>query len=428
MTSLHKALLLIACAITLVTEGCTLVRARREMATLSRFATLHGDVRSPSLETKPIVVFLFDEREGKKVARSRYIRYGSGSFHFRIEPQRPAFLFAIEDSNENQAWDDGEPVAWYGGRKPEALILTASQTVDHLTIELRTEVPDGVAELRALEAKGPRGNPEFIQFRNGEIARLDEERFSPENGAKGLWQPLEFVRELGLGIYFLEPYDPERIPVLFVHGAGGTPRQFAEIIAKLDRKRFQPWVFHYPSGIRLGVVGDGLRGQLDDVQTRYRFSRLIIVAHSQGGLVSRACINLLVERGEKQYVSAFVSISTPWQGHELAEAGTKKSPVVIPAWYDLASSSPFLDALLRSRLPSEVPHHLFFSYEGGRGSDGTVSLASELAPRAQEGASGVFGFAEDHETILQSEAMIEKLNTVLHSVDEHQNPGRLALR
>ena len=52
---------------------------------------------------------------------------------------------------------------------------------------------------------------------------------------------------------FIQPYDPKRIPVLFVHGLDSTPATFAPMYFKLlqdpeIRKNYQFWVFSYPSG------------------------------------------------------------------------------------------------------------------------------------------------------------------------------------
>ena len=34
---------------------------------------------------------------------------------------------------------------------------------------------------------------------------------------------MSFLQEIGVSIFFLELYDPDKIPVLFIHGALGTP-------------------------------------------------------------------------------------------------------------------------------------------------------------------------------------------------------------
>ena len=55
------------------------------------------------------------------------------------------------------------------------------------------------------------------------------------------------------GLFFGQPYDPDRIPVIFVHGLISTPQMWFRVINKLDedavvRARYQYWVFGYPSG------------------------------------------------------------------------------------------------------------------------------------------------------------------------------------
>ena len=55
------------------------------------------------------------------------------------------------------------------------------------------------------------------------------------------------------GLYFLQPYDPDRIPVVFVHGLISTPFDWVQTINGLQadpeiRKHYQFWVFAYPTG------------------------------------------------------------------------------------------------------------------------------------------------------------------------------------
>ena len=59
----------------------------------------------------------------------------------------------------------------------------------------------------------------------GIVANLDDERFSQERAGEALWQPFEMVADELVGLYFLELYDAGRIPVVFVRGMTGTPRE-----------------------------------------------------------------------------------------------------------------------------------------------------------------------------------------------------------
>src|SRR5262249_37612541 len=76
----------------------------------------------------------------------------------------------------------------------------------------------------------------------GTLTSIDGPRFSDDNAKIGLWDPFRFLFEIGAGVYFLEPYDPHKIPVLFVHGAMGHPGNWKYLVSTLDRSRFQPWL------------------------------------------------------------------------------------------------------------------------------------------------------------------------------------------
>ena len=105
-------------------------------------------------------------------------------------------------------------------------------------------------------------------------------------------------------------------------------------------------------------------------------------------------------------VTRFVSISTPWGGHEAASMGVRFSPAVVPSWRDLVSGSEFQKTILSKPLRRYVDHLLLYgthssiSYVLPHENDGTVSVASQLAPAARADAVKVAGFDADHVGIL----------------------------
>lgn len=105
-----------------------------------------------------------------------------------------------------------------------------------------------------------------------------------------------------------------------------------------------------------------------------------------------------------------------WDGHAAAFVGVRHFPIVVPSWADIVEGSPFLTSLLAEPPPSSIPYHLYFSYRGGKGTDGTVSLRSQLDPRVQQGAARVLGFDEDHESMLGSASVQEAPNQALGTV------------
>jgi len=96
------------------------------------------------------------------------------------------------------------------------------------------------------------------------------------------------------GLYFLEPYDPNRIPVVFVHGLASTPFTWVKTINGLQqdpevRKRYQPWVFGYATGNPILYSALRLREELARVDQVYpNHKPYILVGHSMGGMLTHA--------------------------------------------------------------------------------------------------------------------------------------------
>jgi pimeloyl-ACP methyl ester carboxylesterase len=95
------------------------------------------------------------------------------------------------------------------------------------------------------------------------------------------------------GLYFLQPYDPDRIPLVFVHGLFSTPFDWAQTINGLQvdpeiRKHYQFWVFGYPTGNPILYSALRLREELARVDKLYPNHRpYVVVGHSMGGMLTR---------------------------------------------------------------------------------------------------------------------------------------------
>jgi pimeloyl-ACP methyl ester carboxylesterase len=251
----------------------------------------------------------------------------------------------------------------------------------------------------------------------GEVVDLDDSRFGKENGELGYFEMYRSLWTVGPGVYFLGPYDPKRIPVLFVHGALGYPQEFAALIDGLDRTRYQPWFFFYPSGYRLGPVAEFLSTTMMRLQLRHDFDELAIVAHSMGGLVSRDFVLRHHENVVDDPLKLFVSISTPWGGMPSSSAGVERSPWVIPSWRDLQPDGEFMAQLffedpeektVRKRLPEQVAFHLLFGV-----ADETVPLDSAIRWEALRDASDRWPLPYGHVDILRSPEASQLLGEIL---------------
>ena len=101
------------------------------------------------------------------------------------------------------------------------------------------------------------------------------------------------------GVYMLEPYDPERIPVLMVHGLWSSPLTWMDMFNDLRsfpeiRERYQFWFYLYPSGQPFWISAAQLRKDLlamrnvfDPGHRDTPIDQMVLVGHSMGGLVSR---------------------------------------------------------------------------------------------------------------------------------------------
>lgn len=95
------------------------------------------------------------------------------------------------------------------------------------------------------------------------------------------------------GLYFLQPYDPERIPLVFVHGLFSTPWDWVQTINGLQadpeiRKHYQFWVFAYPTGNPILYSALRLREQLAKADQLYpNHKPYVVVGHSMGGMLTQ---------------------------------------------------------------------------------------------------------------------------------------------
>lgn len=127
---------------------------------------------------------------------------------------------------------------------------------------------------------------------------LDSPEFRSRNKAtEGLIKPHRVQGKRGL--YMLEPYDPNRIPVLMVHGLWSSPMTWMDMFNDLRsfpeiRERYQFWFYLYPSGQPFWISATQLRKDLiamrdafDPSRRDHALDQMVLVGHSMGGLVSR---------------------------------------------------------------------------------------------------------------------------------------------
>jgi pimeloyl-ACP methyl ester carboxylesterase len=214
------------------------------------------------------------------------------------------------------------------------------------------------------------------------------------------------------GLHAYEPYDPAKVPVLFIHGAGGSKGNWRRFIDRLDRTRYQPWAYTYPTGLPIEASAARLNQIVSQLHTTYRFRRLVVVGHSMGGLVGRRFIAL----NGRPYARELITFATPWDGVPIARMGATLGRFALPSWNDLVPGSVLLRTVQADDLALEVKHHIFFGYRE-RGdpydSDGVISVASQREEHVEAQAWGVHGFKTDHSGIIDDPEVFRRFAALL---------------
>jgi len=128
-----------------------------------------------------------------------------------------------------------------------------------------------------------------------------------------IWKlgPLQFLapaERIRSRLILNQPYDPKKIPVVFVHGTFSSPVTWAEMANTLIadpvlRQRYQIWSFIYGSGNPLAQSIAEFRAaltnevqRLDPTGTNVALREMVIIGHSQGGLLTKSAV---VDTGDR---------------------------------------------------------------------------------------------------------------------------------
>jgi pimeloyl-ACP methyl ester carboxylesterase len=100
------------------------------------------------------------------------------------------------------------------------------------------------------------------------------------------------------GMFMLEPYDPNKIPVVMVHGLWSSPitwvHMFNDLRANADiHANYQFWFYSYPTGQPFWFSARQMRNDLATVRRELdprgdskSLDQMVLVGHSMGGLIS----------------------------------------------------------------------------------------------------------------------------------------------
>lgn len=245
-------------------------------------------------------------------------------------------------------------------------------------------------------------------------------------------------------LIMLEPYSPQRIPIVLVHGLSSHPRMWKDVINDLRadpqlRGRYQFMVFYYPTGWPISYSAMRLREELAALEHQLgKPKNMVLVGHSMGGILARMQVispgnviwdTQLEENAQRldrklpsnhlfrrmlrfkpnQSITREIYICTPHRGSSLADLsltnwfvkifslptkitgaildlpGMMIEPAKMTSVKGLSPTNPLYEAL--DQIPILVPHHTIVG-DRGKGdtpnsSDGVVRYGSSHLASAE---------------------------------------------
>lgn len=203
---------------------------------------------------------------------------------------------------------DSDPAKNHIPPKGQFLPVTAMIEFDaQMQPTLRLYDPREVREVRV----GPRTHGLAADFITPTHEALEKKGFL-SMAFGGLLRPGQYLEKRGL--FMLEPYRRDKIPVLFVHGLMSDPHIWEQQAAALEAdpdlgKRIQCWYFVYPTGLPIpgtaGMLRDALRdaGQTADPEhDDPGLRKMLVIGHSMGGILTRMQV---VDSGDRFWKTWF---------------------------------------------------------------------------------------------------------------------------
>jgi pimeloyl-ACP methyl ester carboxylesterase len=105
------------------------------------------------------------------------------------------------------------------------------------------------------------------------------------------------------GFYMLQPFDPDKIPLITVHGLFSSPLNWVDVTNDLlgdaeIRANYQIWHFFYPPGLPILISASMFRDKIDELFRTFdpdhrnpKLDDVIVLAHSMGGLLTRTAVS-----------------------------------------------------------------------------------------------------------------------------------------
>lgn len=388
-------------------QGCTYKLNFRHDLNITKHQDLNiqGKIIKNKLSTKPYYLVLYKLEKDKKLLVDFSTHYIDNIFRFHVIPGE-YILYCIQEPETLT-------------KIKNAFIFESEKIyIDENTKEININMNIPLKKIIKFNNLISSINHKsiFDSIAYGKEVKFSDPLFNKKNIQTGLWSPEDFLIEVGGGIYSFNKLDPSKTPILFIHGISGSPKDFFSIVNNLDKNKFQILFYYYPSGSNLNNTIEILKFKFDKLMYKYNYKKLIVIAHSMGGLIGRGFINNYYK---KIKIPIFITLSTPWNGQKFAKLGGVNVGKFVASFGNMYPQSAFQKKLFLIDPSEDTKHYLFFGYRGKKSiilensNDGIISLSSFLYNPIQDKAHKIIGLNLNHREILHDKVTIEKIKKII---------------
>lgn len=200
--------------------------------------------RSKKYTNEPMIIAAFSNQFIKNEKVDTMYLNGSGT-HFGLNlPPGQYQIVVLADLNRDGILSNDEVIG------AKSVILNHQNNPQKIASQVTIELTmmNQRLEFKPFPMPADSHKSTSLFFPTGTIRELDDPVFADHVATLGMYDPASFMELSPTAFFALEEDQIHKIPVIFVHGIDDSPRSFAPIINRLDRDRYKPWFFYYPSG------------------------------------------------------------------------------------------------------------------------------------------------------------------------------------
>ncbi len=245
---------------------------------------------------------------------------------------------------------------------------------------------------------------------------ISRDMFTNTSKKLGAFDAEQFLMQEQVGL-FQAPSLGERKILIYINGFNGSPADWRAMYASLYDVDVLHVFYNYPTGASLETSATLLADLLSVNMESMGGRPIILLGHSQGGLVALRTVQLLAHRSARLPETHVITLASPLKGSVSASYARFFRPLSPDVVMDIAEGSRFLERLHASPLPRGMRYSLVAAIrkdaEGvSAPGDGVFAFGSQTYVPGSLKPTSVFPVYTSHRGILKDKDVCRFVRTV----------------